>query len=292
MTIPHANASPAVDKTPMTQTTAAVIQAANPAREHDHNGQCIGCGLLGSVSHPADGYGVAREEPCAPVCGFRTGTISPAMILRAAARRLACFPRGYGADIRAALDVAAVALIRVTATRDAGADLAVEDLAESARHALGAHLDEVTGPGGLLGADLIDKYGALVPRQMVAATLYLAAARNDGATFPEIAREQLIGEAFRLLIDCRPNAEAVMLTWGPFSQLWEVDLRAVAGYGESYHPQHFTGPDTDAFTEAQDLIRRALKISEPPYLKKAHYDGSGVTHEIALADTTYGQSLQ
>lgn len=270
-----------------TQGTAE-IPAALPNLQYDHNDQCIGCGAvrLPTVVGSPDG----ADYWCTATCGFKTGTVSPAMILRAAANRLERFPRGLGADLRAALDAAAVALIRTEHTRGAGEDLDVEDLVESARDALGAYFDEVTGPDAIPGAELVDEYGVLVPRRMLAETLYLAAARNDGATFHEIAREQLLGEAVHLLLDCRPNSHTVLLSWGPFSALWEMELLATVSLDETYQRQDFTGPAADAFAKAQDLIRRALKISEPPYLKAAHYDDSYVTHEFAIEDTTYGRT--
>jgi hypothetical protein len=49
---------------------------ATPGAEHDHNGNCIGCG-----TH--------RNAPCRPACPLQTGVIGESTILRATVRRLA-----------------------------------------------------------------------------------------------------------------------------------------------------------------------------------------------------------
>lgn len=54
------------------------------AREVDHNSECVGCGAHVS-------------EPCHPTCLFETGQFGPAVILRAAARRL---PQHQGQTLR------------------------------------------------------------------------------------------------------------------------------------------------------------------------------------------------
>ncbi|PWU52747.1 hypothetical protein DLJ47_18045 [Micromonospora sp. S4605] len=73
----------------------AAQRHAIPPAEFDHNNECIGCGTAG----PGD--------PCDPTCPFTTGTFGPAVILRAAARRLAQHPAGIGYHIPDAIFAAA-----------------------------------------------------------------------------------------------------------------------------------------------------------------------------------------
>lgn len=141
-------------------------------REYDHNDQCIGCG-----QHFAD--------PCGPDCAFETGIMTPAVVLRAATRRLQDFRAFGGADIAAAIEHAARILSCIP---QAGGyripRSAVAGLVTDARAALGAYFDLLTGPDSALpNVAMIDPYGLLVPRSQIAATLYIAAALDEGHEF-------------------------------------------------------------------------------------------------------------
>jgi hypothetical protein len=141
-------------------------------REYDHNDQCIACG-----AHCAD--------PCGPDCAFETGTMTPAVVLRAATRRLRDFKAFRGADIAAAITHAAASL-SCTPRQDGHRSPrnAVEDLVTDARAALGAYFDLLTRPDSALpNVAMIDPYGVLVPRSQITATLYTAAALEEGREF-------------------------------------------------------------------------------------------------------------
>jgi hypothetical protein len=267
------------------------IPFALPYLRYDHNGQCLGCGAfrLPTVVGAPDG----EDYWCLSTCGFRTGTVSPAMILRAAARILDWFPRGHGADLRAVFDAAAVALTRTEDTRGTGEDLDVEDLVESARDALVAHLDEITGPDGIPNADLVDEFGVILPRQMLAETLHLAAARNDGVEFDVVARERLLGEGLRELESCCPDAETLLLAiTGPDDGPHEVECLAVVNPDKTYvNFGPIVAGEKDALARAGELIVRALSISLPPYLRQVD-DDDPETHEFSIADTLHGQIRQ
>jgi hypothetical protein len=273
------------------ETAEAMIQAALPNREYDHDGQCIGCGAF---SGPALTFSGQRgDEPCAPDCGFETGQVSAAMVLRAAARRLDQFARGHGADIRAAFDAGAVALMRTERTRGAGEDLYVEDLVDAAHDAMGAYLDELAGPDPELpGASLVDEYGVLVPRRQLAEALYLAADRNDGFPVEAVHRERLIGDALRELDRCCPGAEILLVAVnGPEAGPQEVEFLGTKNPDELYVSFGWIDTaDEDAFNKAGELIVRALSISMPPYLRPS--DDGNATHELAIEDTTYGKTLR
>ena len=259
-------------------------------REYDHNGQCVGCAAvrLPTVAGAADG----EDYGCTSTCGFTTGAVSPAMILRAAVRHLERFGRGNGADVRAALDAAAVALVRTEDTRGAGEDLDVEDLVDSARDALGAYFGEVAGPDGIPGAELVEEYGVLVPRRTLAMTLRLAAARHDGADLPTITCERLLGEALRELESRVPHLENLVVhLGGPEGGPREVEFLGSVETDPLYDDCGWIDTaDEDAFNRAGDLIVRALTTCLPPYLR-ATGDGNP-THRFAIADTTYGRTLR
>jgi hypothetical protein len=268
------------------------IPATLPNLRHDHNGQCIGCGAfrLPTVVGAPDG----EDYWCASTCGFRTGTVSPAMILRAAARSLDRFPRGRGADLRAVLDAVAVALTRTEDTRGAGEDLDVEDLVESARDALAAYFDEVAGPDAVLpGAEFVDQYAVIVPRQMIAETLYFAAARNDGVEFDVVARERLLGEGLGELERCCPDAETLLVgITGPDGGPHEVECLGVVNHDETYvNFGAVNAGEEDPLAKAGELIIRALTISLPPYLRQVGDDDPEM-YEITIADTLHGQTRQ
>lgn len=157
---------------PKTDRKATDVTTMIIGREYDHNDQCLGCG-----AHCADS--------CGPDCAFETGAMTPAVVLRAAARRLREFRVFRGADIAAAIKHAAVSL-SCTPGRDGGRSScdAVEDLITDARAALGAYFDLLTGlDSALPNVAMIDPYGVLVPRSQIAATLYTAAALHEGYEF-------------------------------------------------------------------------------------------------------------
>lgn len=260
-------------------TAEAMIEAAAPAAEYDHNLLCLGCG-----THKAD--------PCDPGCGFETGEVSAAMVLRATAGYLDQFARGHGADLRAAVTAGATALMPTAQSRRAGEALDVEDLVEAARDALGAYLDEVAGPDGELpGVSLIEQYAALVPRRQLVEALYLAAARHDGVPIEEVTRERWIGEALRELEKCCPDAESLVLAiTGSPTDAYEVEFLGVENPDETYVTYGWiTAEDEHAYDRAGELIVRAVSLSQPPYLHPADGDA---THSFAIADTTYGRAVR
>jgi hypothetical protein len=267
-------------------TAEAMIEAAAPVAEYDHNGACIGCGAFGGADLTfSDRRG---DEPCTPDCGFTTGEITAAMVLRATAGRLEQFPRAHGADLADAVAAATAALTEHA--QGAGEDRDIDDLIEAARNALGAYLDEAAGPDGELpGVSLIDEYAVLAPRRQLAEALYLAAARHDGVPIEEVTRERWIGEALRELEKCCPDAESLVLAiTGSADDACEVEFLGTENPDELYVTYGWiTVEEENAFDRAGDLIVRAVSLSRPPYLHPADGDA---THSFAIADTTYGKT--
>ncbi|MEU7935275.1 hypothetical protein [Micromonospora echinofusca] len=135
-----------------------------PAREIDHNDQCVGCG--------ANAYGVSAGDPCHPLCPFETGTFSPAVILRAANLRVRNHPAGVGYDIAGAIFAAAVDL--------AGNDPA-QALADEARQALADYLVGQWPPKAeAIRNQVVYRHGLFAQLTEIAVSLYGAADQHDG----------------------------------------------------------------------------------------------------------------
>jgi hypothetical protein len=269
------------------QTAEDMLEAARPNREYDHNGECVGCGAPGKPTLPGDDR--PGDEPCAPDCGFETGRITPAMMLRAAADRLEQFAHGRdGTDLWSALAASATALLP---TRSTGEHPRVEDLVDEARNLLGAWFDffpEIPVPG----VELIDDYAAAGPRRMVAETLHLAAALDDGVEFEELYREHLIGRALRELESYWPEADRVFVGISGSTAAREYEFLGVMDPEKTYEGWNFIGPDEDVFNEAGQLIVDALAISQPDYLTAVDDGGFGVTYQFMIAQTVYGKTLR
>lgn len=270
-----------------TQTAEDMIEAALPRREYDHNDQCIGCGAvrLPTVVGSSDG----EDYWCISACGFKTGQVTPGMMLRGAAKRLEQFAYGRdGADLWSALAATATALLPTRRTRE---HPRVEDLVDEARDALGVWFDSFPVIPAL-GVELIDDYAAAGPRRMVAETLYLAAALDDGVEFEELYREHLIGRALRELEGYWPEADRVFVGISGSSAEREYEFLGVMDPERTYDGWNFIGPDKDVFNEAGRLIVAALTISQPDYLTVADDGGLGVTYQFAIAQTVYGKTLR
>jgi len=269
-------------------TAEAMIEAAAPVAEYDHNGECISCGAAGDAELTFSGR--RGDEPCAPGCGFATGEITSAMVLRATAGRLEHFARGHGADLADAVAAATAAMMEHAP--GAGKNRDIDDIIEAARNVLGAYLDEVAGPDGELpGVALIDEYAVLVPRRQLAEALYLAAARHDGVPIEEVTRERWIGEALRELEKCCPDAEVLVLAiTGSADDVYEVEFLGTENPDDMYMTVGWiTAEDERAFDRAGELIVRAVSLSQPPYLRPA---GGDATRSFAIADTTYGRTAR
>ncbi|MFG3423415.1 hypothetical protein [Micromonospora sp. NPDC048063] len=128
-------------------------------REIDHDNECVGCG-----AHFAN--------PCYPLCPFETGKFGPAVILRAANRRVLDHPAGVGYDIAGAIFAAAVDL--------AGRDQA-QALADESREALADHLVGQWGPKAqAIHSQVVYRHGLFAHPVEIAASLYGAADQVDG----------------------------------------------------------------------------------------------------------------
>lgn len=139
-------------------------------REYDHNGNCVGCG-----EDQYQGCGTVAD------CPLVTGEIRPSVVLRAAAQRLKVFPIHRGADIDAAIELAA-GILGPAYWMGGGPD--IHALVHAARTALVTYFDHVTGPDcALPTAEMVGQFGRLAPRSIIAATLYVAAAHADGSEF-------------------------------------------------------------------------------------------------------------
>jgi len=143
----------------MSEITTPRTATAGPAREIDHNNECIGCG-----AHLAN--------PCHPRCGFETGQFGAAVLLRGAVARLEHHLAGIGYDVAGAVFAAALALVgRERAQREH--DLALE--------VLGRFLIRRGGAQGLPSrAEAVYRFGLFAPRFDIAAALYAAVAGHDG----------------------------------------------------------------------------------------------------------------
>ncbi|XVU24183.1 hypothetical protein ACQPZJ_44295 [Actinoplanes sp. CA-054009] len=268
-------------------TAEAMTEAAAPVAECDHNGACIGCGAVRRAELAISGR--RGGEPCTAGCGFATGEITAAIVLRATAGRLEQFTRGHGADLADAFAAATASLMEHA--RRVGKDHDIDDLIEAARHALGAYLDEVAGTDGdVPGVSLIEEYAVLVPRRQFAEALYLAAARHDGVPIEEVTRERWIGEGLRELEKCCPDAQTLLITiTGPAEDAYEVEFLGTEDPGELYLEHGWvTTEDENAFNRAGELVVRAITLSLPPYLHPADDDA---IQSFAIADTTYGKIL-
>ncbi|GAB3866424.1 hypothetical protein GCM10029963_79710 [Micromonospora andamanensis] len=135
-----------------------------PAREIDHNDQCVGCG--------AAAYGVSAGDPCEPLCPFETGDFGPAVVLRAANRRVLDHPAGVGYDIAGAIFAAAVDLV--------GRDQA-QALADESRQALADYLVGQWGPKAqAIHNQVVYRHGLFAHPYEIATSLYGAADQYDG----------------------------------------------------------------------------------------------------------------
>jgi hypothetical protein len=144
--------------TPSTADTDTSPRAV-PAREIDHNNECVGCGAHIS-------------EPCHPNCPFETGQFGPAVILRAAARRLRDHRAGVGYDIGGALWAAAVDLV--------GREDAVR-LADQARAVLTEYLIWDWGAKAEpIRAQVVYRHGLFSDLDDISRSQYAAAAHHDG----------------------------------------------------------------------------------------------------------------
>jgi hypothetical protein len=130
-----------------------------PTREIDHDNECVGCG-----THFAN--------PCHPLCPFETGEFGPAVILRAANRRVRNHPAGVGYDLAGAIFGAAVDL--------AGRDQA-QALADASRAALADYLVGQWGPQAeAIHSQVVYRHGLFAQLAEIAGSLYGAAEQHDG----------------------------------------------------------------------------------------------------------------
>jgi hypothetical protein len=126
-------------------------------RQLDHNQACVGCGA-------------GHADPCDRNCPFESGVFSPAVLLRAAARRLLENRSTAGYDIGGALYAAAVDLV------DADAAGAVD----RAREVLTGFLVCEWGPDAEpIHSQPVHRLGLLSDVADIARSLYAAAARDD-----------------------------------------------------------------------------------------------------------------
>ncbi len=133
-----------------------------PSRELDHNDQCVGCGAPDS-------------EPCLSTCPFATGEFGPAVILRAAARRLPQHQAGVGYDIGGALWAAAVDLVG----REAAARVT-----DQAREVLTEYLVWDWGASAQpIRSQVVYRHGLFSGLGEIGRSQYAAAARRDGIEF-------------------------------------------------------------------------------------------------------------
>ncbi len=138
------------------------MKATTTINRYDHNQECIGCG-----THTAD--------PCSGDCPIETGRITAPVVLRYACKLLLQHPMDVGYDISQAIFTAAQTLTdeaRPYPLHEAGVD------------AVGAFLTRRHGPDcGLSGADLLYRTGLFVQAEVIAMTLYAAAAELAGIEF-------------------------------------------------------------------------------------------------------------
>ena len=139
-----------------------MTEPTTPDRVIDHNNECVGCG-----AHVC--------EPCHPSCPFQTGNLGPAVLLRAAARRLREHPAGVGYDIRGALLAAALDLLHPDQ-----ATPAAEEVQEILTSFLVQEWGEWAEP---IRAELVYRHGLFTDLDNIALSLYAAAARHDGLAF-------------------------------------------------------------------------------------------------------------
>lgn len=129
----------------------------------DHNDECIGCG-----AHVADPHQGGN-------CPIETGEVTAPVILRYACKLLMQHPMGIGYDIREAVFTAAQALTH-------------EDrpypLHEAAVGAVTSYLTSKHGPDcGLTGNELLYRTALFLQVEVIAMTLYAAAAELAGTEF-------------------------------------------------------------------------------------------------------------
>ncbi|MFF3857128.1 hypothetical protein [Micromonospora sp. NPDC002575] len=129
-----------------------------PRREIDHDKECVGCG-----AHFAN--------PCHPLCPFETGEFGPAVILRAANRRVLDHPAGAGYDLAGAIFAAAVDLV--------GRSQA-QALADAARTMLADYLVGQWGPQAKeIHNQVVYRHGLFAHPAEIAVSLYGAADQDD-----------------------------------------------------------------------------------------------------------------
>ena len=264
------------------QTLASPGSAAGPM--YDANGECIGCTAVAPTLSPT---AAGRAGECAPTCGFRTGTITAGMVLRAAAGRLAPAPHARPGRLAAALDAAASALENTVHS-----SAAIADLIEQARDALGAYAGRLAGLS-VPGAQLVDNYASSAPRPILAEAMYLAADLHDGVAFEQVYREHLIGRALRELAGYWPDADRLLIAvTNSADRTPGFEFLGVMDPANAYEDWHFIGPDANTFDQAGLLVIFALTLSQPQYLIARPDRRCGVTHELRIAQTTYGKALR
>lgn len=159
-----ANTQPDQEEQPSVKGSSMSQHTAIPDREIDHNDQCVGCG--------ADAYGISAGDPCHPLCPFETGEFGPAVILRAANRRVRNHPAGVGYDIAGAIFAAALDLV--------GRDQA-QALAGEARTVLADHLVGRWGPQAKeIHTQVVYRHGLFAQLDDITVSLYGAADQHDG----------------------------------------------------------------------------------------------------------------
>lgn len=136
-----------------------------PNREFDHNNDCIGCGAS-----------LSDNVPCDPTCPFETGKgFSPAVILRAAARRLHSH-LGARIDVGCSIYMAAVELVG----RDQAHTLAAEAKKTLADYLISVSglplaMEDVTELAAEIVIQAIDRQGMSNPIGDITLVLYGAA---------------------------------------------------------------------------------------------------------------------
>jgi hypothetical protein len=129
-----------------------------PAREIGYKDECVGCG-----EHFAD--------PCHPTCPFETGEFGPAVILRAAARRLRAHPAGVGYDLAGAIFATAVDLV--------GREQA-QAFADAARAVLTDYLVDQWGPQAEeIRTQVVYRHGLFTHTDDITVSLYGAAEQHE-----------------------------------------------------------------------------------------------------------------
>jgi hypothetical protein len=140
------------------------MKATTTINRLDHNDECVGCGASPS-----------NFEDCSGDCPIETGEITVPAVLRYACKLLVQHPMGIGYDVRDAT---------LTAAKDLTGEARPYPLHEAAIAAVTGFLSRKHGPDcGLSGSQLLYRMGLFVQVEVIAMTLYAAAAELTGTEF-------------------------------------------------------------------------------------------------------------